>query len=102
MLWKKAKIFEGTRILYCIILFYSILELLLLGAITTEKSLDRETISSYTLNITAFDSATPPLQASNYFLLRITVTDSNDNRPEFDQLIYTANVCVYRYFLSAD
>ncbi|XP_066915773.1 uncharacterized protein [Clytia hemisphaerica] len=62
------------------------------GAISKEMTLDREKVKSYDLNITAYDSGTPPLQATNYFMLMITITDSNDNRPKFDKDDYDKTV----------
>lgn len=54
--------------------------------------MDRETHKSYVLNITAFDSGTPPLESGNTFTLFVTVTDANDNRPEFDKDKYEFEV----------
>ena len=44
------------------------------------------------LNITAYDSGEPRLASSNTFLLFITVTDTNDNRPQFDRSEYKITV----------
>lgn len=59
---------------------------------TKEKALDREKQSSYMLNITAYDSGEPRLESSNNFLLHIKVTDTNDNRPQFDRSEYKITV----------
>lgn len=52
--------------------------------------LDRESQSSYTLNVVATDKGSPPLHASRIISLR--VTDVNDNAPEFSDPEYKANV----------
>ncbi|XP_063535719.1 protein dachsous [Cydia strobilella] len=52
--------------------------------------LDRESQSSYTLNVVATDNGSPPLHASKIISLR--VTDVNDNAPVFLESEYKANV----------
>lgn len=52
--------------------------------------LDRESKPNYTLNVEATDTGTPPLHASR--TINLEVTDINDNAPEFEQLVYQANV----------
>lgn len=52
--------------------------------------LDRESQSSYTLNVVATDKGSPPLHASRVISLR--VTDINDNAPVFAELEYKASV----------
>ncbi|XP_061729707.1 protein dachsous [Cydia pomonella] len=52
--------------------------------------LDRESQSSYTLNVVATDKGSPPLHASRIISLR--VTDVNDNAPVFLESEYKANV----------
>ena len=52
------------------------------GAVSTAVQLDRESASSYTLNIIAKDKGTPSL-SSQPFVLSISVTDANDNTPFF-------------------
>ena len=56
----------------------------------TGKSLDRETTASYELTVQAMDGGSPPLSSSASVV--ITVTDVNDNVPEFSQPIYTATL----------
>ena len=45
------------------------------------RALDRETLSRYTLTITARDAGTPSL--STWTLVTVDVLDENDNSPEF-------------------
>ncbi|XP_021205801.2 protein dachsous isoform X1 [Bombyx mori] len=52
--------------------------------------LDRESRSSYTLNVVATDKGSPPLHASRIISLR--VTDVNDNAPAFVESEYKASV----------
>ncbi|XP_055588867.1 protein dachsous-like [Uranotaenia lowii] len=52
--------------------------------------LDREIKPNYTLSVVATDTGNPPLHASKTIFL--TVTDINDNAPEFEKEIYHANV----------
>lgn len=52
--------------------------------------LDRELQPNYTLSVIATDTGNPPLHASRTFHLR--VTDINDNAPEFERMVYYANV----------
>jgi len=54
------------------------------------RHLDRETVESYRLTLIARDGGDPPLSGS--LALHITVTDVNDNNPEFDQISYSVNV----------
>ncbi|TRY60847.1 hypothetical protein DNTS_021639 [Danionella cerebrum] len=58
------------------------------GVITTQKSLDFETISSYVLIVTASNMAG---QASNT-TITVTVLDQNDNAPVFQQLRYRGSI----------
>ncbi|KAL7299168.1 hypothetical protein TKK_0007766 [Trichogramma kaykai] len=60
------------------------------GAITTTKLLDRETMSGYLLTVTAKDGGVPPL--SDTTDVEISVTDVNDNAPEFDAMQYQGSV----------
>uniref|UniRef100_UPI00358F6BE0 protocadherin 18-like n=1 Tax=Myxine glutinosa TaxID=7769 RepID=UPI00358F6BE0 len=55
-----------------------------------EKELDRESIASYDLVLTAWDGGQPPLSCST--LLRVTVLDANDNVPMFSRTTYTVSV----------
>ncbi|XP_050668612.1 protein dachsous isoform X4 [Leptidea sinapis] len=52
--------------------------------------LDRESQSSYTLNVVATDKGSPPLHASRIINLR--VTDINDNPPVFLDSVYKTSV----------
>ncbi|XP_041779584.1 protein dachsous [Anopheles merus] len=52
--------------------------------------LDREIKPNYTLSVIATDTGNPPLHAAKDIFL--TVTDINDNAPEFEKDVYHANV----------
>jgi len=54
------------------------------------RDLDRETQSSYQLQLTASDSGVPPKSGST--LLKISISDSNDNSPAFDEQAYVVNL----------
>lgn len=59
--------------------------------VITAKQLDRETWSNYTLTVIATDlTATPPINTSTTFNLKIT--DINDNKPTFISEEFYANV----------
>ncbi|XP_057205137.1 protocadherin alpha-C2-like isoform X3 [Triplophysa rosa] len=58
--------------------------------IVTSSFLDRETISSYNVTVTATDGGTPPLSSS--MTVRVEVADVNDNPPRFEQTSYTVYV----------
>ncbi|XP_048058554.1 protocadherin alpha-C2-like isoform X1 [Megalobrama amblycephala] len=58
--------------------------------IVTSAFLDRETISSYNVTVTATDGGTPPLSSS--MTVRVEVADVNDNPPRFKQTSYTVYV----------
>ncbi|XP_016403198.1 protocadherin alpha-C2-like, partial [Sinocyclocheilus rhinocerous] len=58
--------------------------------IVTSAFLDRETIPSYNVTVTATDGGTPPLSSS--MTLRVEVADVNDNPPRFEQTSYTVYV----------
>ncbi|XP_059052501.1 protocadherin-like wing polarity protein stan [Achroia grisella] len=60
------------------------------GAITTNKLLDRETMSGYLLTVTARDGGMPAL--SDTTDVEISVVDVNDNAPVFKQQLYTASI----------
>ncbi|XP_050557052.1 protocadherin-like wing polarity protein stan isoform X2 [Spodoptera frugiperda] len=60
------------------------------GAITTNKLLDRETMSGYLLTVTARDGGVPSL--SDTTDVEISVVDVNDNAPVFKQQLYTATI----------
>uniref|UniRef100_A0A8C7FD51 Protocadherin 1 n=1 Tax=Oncorhynchus kisutch TaxID=8019 RepID=A0A8C7FD51_ONCKI len=53
-------------------------------------NLDREQKDSYDLNIRVVDGGTPPRASSA--LLRVTVTDQNDNAPKFERSHYEAEL----------
>ncbi|KAG9342481.1 hypothetical protein JZ751_016484 [Albula glossodonta] len=54
------------------------------------KELDREVQSSYQLQLVASDKGVPPKSGST--LLKITITDSNDNSPVFEEQTYVINL----------
>ncbi|XP_041707867.1 protocadherin-18 isoform X3 [Coregonus clupeaformis] len=54
------------------------------------KELDREVQSSYQLQLTASDNGVPPKSGST--LLKISISDSNDNSPAFDEQVYVINL----------
>lgn len=60
------------------------------GYVSVASLLDRESISSYVLEIEAIDHGTPTL--SSYVLLNIDISDANDNPPIFTQMNYTTFV----------
>lgn len=60
------------------------------GYVSVAAALDRESISSYVLEIEAIDNGVPP--HSTYSLLNIEISDANDNPPLFTQPNYTAFV----------
>jgi len=60
------------------------------GVVSVIRTLDRESISVYHLNISASDSGTPAL--TSHTLLHVHVDDVNDNAPVFIQRTYRAVV----------
>ncbi|XP_058123843.1 fat-like cadherin-related tumor suppressor homolog [Anopheles ziemanni] len=60
------------------------------GYISVAGTLDRESISSYVLEVQARDHGVPTLTA--YVLVNIEISDANDNPPMFTQSNYTAVV----------
>lgn len=62
------------------------------GYVSVAGELDRETISSYVLEILAKDNGVPVL--SRQTLLNIEISDANDNPPLFSQTNYTAVIQV--------
>ncbi|XP_016341894.1 protocadherin-19-like isoform X4 [Sinocyclocheilus anshuiensis] len=61
-----------------------------IAELVVEKTLDRETQSRYTFELTAEDGGDPP--KSGTVQLNIKVIDSNDNNPVFDEPVYTVNL----------
>lgn len=53
------------------------------GVVSVKSMLDRETQDIYQLEVVATDRGTPPL--SNSTRVSISVTDVNDNSPQFDK-----------------
>lgn len=60
------------------------------GIITVAKGLDRETLSSHNLTITAVDLGTPAL--SSEVTATINILDVNDNPPQFSRKLYSGSV----------
>lgn len=60
------------------------------GVVTTVKPLDRESVAGYTLVVTAQDNGIPPL--SDIVNIEVEVLDSNDNKPTFEQEVYSSSV----------
>uniref|UniRef100_A0A3B5AZA0 Protocadherin-18-like n=1 Tax=Stegastes partitus TaxID=144197 RepID=A0A3B5AZA0_9TELE len=54
------------------------------------RELDREVQSSYQLQLTASDNGVPPKSGST--LVKISISDSNDNSPAFDEQAYIINL----------
>ncbi|XP_068182609.1 protocadherin-19 isoform X3 [Antennarius striatus] len=61
-----------------------------IAELVVQKSLDRETQSHYSYEISAEDGGDPPKIGA--VQLNIKVMDSNDNNPVFDEAVYTVNV----------
>lgn len=62
------------------------------GYVSVADYLDRETVSSYVLEVLAKDNGIPVL--SRQTLVNIEITDANDNPPLFSQSNYTTVVQV--------
>ncbi|XP_062873349.1 protocadherin Fat 3a isoform X1 [Trichomycterus rosablanca] len=60
------------------------------GLILTARSLDHETFQRYVFLVRATDNGFPPL--SGEVRVVVQVTDTNDNAPVFNQLLYEASV----------
>ena len=60
------------------------------GEIRTHRPLDYETTQRYTLWVEAHDNGSPSL--SDFCQVTVTVTDTNDNVPLFDQLFYNVSM----------
>lgn len=54
------------------------------------RELDRESQPSYQLQLTASDNGVPPKSGST--LVKISISDSNDNSPAFDEQAYIVNL----------
>ncbi|XP_029439295.1 protocadherin gamma-A4-like [Rhinatrema bivittatum] len=59
-------------------------------SLVTNRNLDREQVTEYSIRVTATDKGTPPLSTTKNILLLIS--DKNDNPPIFDQSFYTVYV----------
>ncbi|KAM6953606.1 protocadherin alpha-C2-like isoform 1-T1 [Aplochiton taeniatus] len=55
--------------------------------IVTSAFLDRETVPSYNVTVTAVDAGTPAL--TSHMTFKVAVADVNDNPPRFEQTSYT-------------
>lgn len=60
------------------------------GRLVLCNTLDRETTENYELIVSVFDRGTPPLNSSA--VIKVTVTDCNDNAPVFSSAEYHAQV----------
>lgn len=59
------------------------------GAVYTTKTLDYEKVTEYTITVMTADLGLPSFSALAHAILNISVDDSNDNEPAFDQGMYT-------------
>ena len=64
--------------------------------VTIKQLLDREVHSNVLLTVSAHSSDRPT--ATSAAVLNVTIVDSNDNRPQFDQ-VCTDRVIIVFYFL---
>ena len=60
------------------------------GTIISRSIIDRENVSSFEFNVTALDAGIPMLSGNS--VVRITITDINDNPPVFDEDFTMADV----------
>lgn len=60
------------------------------GSITTVQSLDREMMHTHVFQVTVTDNGSPARSASS--VLTITVSDTNDHSPVFEQTEYRVNI----------
>ncbi|KAM4796295.1 protocadherin-16 [Rhinophrynus dorsalis] len=60
------------------------------GTLSTSRSLDRESVSSYRLIVSVHDAGSPPLSATT--VVTINVLDLNDNTPTFSSPAFSAEV----------
>ncbi|XP_049610016.2 protocadherin gamma-C5 isoform X8 [Syngnathus scovelli] len=59
-------------------------------ALVTSGALDRESVSEYNIEITATDAGSPPLSSKK--MVAVSITDVNDNPPQFSQNSYNVNL----------
>uniref|UniRef100_A0A8P4KN95 Cadherin domain-containing protein n=1 Tax=Dicentrarchus labrax TaxID=13489 RepID=A0A8P4KN95_DICLA len=59
-------------------------------ALVTDSSFDREVVPEYNITVRATDSGSPPLSSTT--ILRLRISDVNDNAPLFDQMTYVSYV----------
>ncbi|XP_035525706.1 protocadherin gamma-A10-like [Morone saxatilis] len=59
-------------------------------ALVTDSAFDREVVPEYNITVRATDSGSPPLSSTT--ILRLRISDVNDNAPLFDQLSYVSYV----------
>uniref|UniRef100_A0A8C4F525 Cadherin domain-containing protein n=1 Tax=Dicentrarchus labrax TaxID=13489 RepID=A0A8C4F525_DICLA len=59
-------------------------------ALVTDSSFDREVVPEYNITVRATDSGSPPLSSTT--ILRLRISDVNDNAPLFDQISYVSYV----------
>ncbi|XP_029113259.1 protocadherin gamma-A11-like isoform X13 [Scleropages formosus] len=59
-------------------------------SVVTTSELDREIVSDYNITITASDDGSPPLSSSK--TIHLSLSDVNDNPPEYDVQSYSAYV----------
>ncbi|XP_077866254.1 uncharacterized protein LOC100329017 [Saccoglossus kowalevskii] len=62
------------------------------GSILVKRTLDRETIDKYTLEITATDLAIPGMELQALASVVITVDDANDQPPTFQPVFYAGTI----------
>lgn len=60
------------------------------GSITTVQSLDREVKDTHVFKVTVTDNGTPKRSATSY--LTVTVSDTNDHSPVFEQTEYRVSI----------
>ena len=60
------------------------------GVLSVIDPLDFESAREYFLSILATDGGTPPL--SNTAIVKVNITDANDNAPVFGMTVYHAEV----------
>ncbi|XP_069387760.1 protocadherin gamma-A1-like [Paralichthys olivaceus] len=59
-------------------------------ALLTDSPFDREVVPEYNITVRAADSGSPSLSTTT--ILRLKISDVNDNAPSFDQINYVAHV----------